>query len=295
MSKLKKLFDEKKIIISDGAWGTELFKLGLKMSDAPEKLNIDNPSMVEQVARSYVEAGADIIITNTFGGNSFKLKKARLENKIHEINFKGVEISKKAATYKVLVFGSIGPTGEFMEPLGTIKETEIIESYIEQVKVLIEAGVDGIVIETMSDINEAKAALKAVKKVSDLPVIVSMTYSKTQNGYATMMGVTPEKAAEELQSIGLDLIGSNCGSGINDFVGIVRKYRNSTNLPIWIKPNAGLPKLKDGKTIYEETPEFMTSKISELINTGANIIGGCCGTTPAHIEHFVKERDRLLG
>ena len=294
MSKLKKIFEEKKILISDGAWGTELFKLGLKMSDIPEKLNLESPDLVKQVAKSYADAGSDIIITNTFGGNRLKLKKANLESKIHEINYKGAEISKNAASDKALVFGSIGPTGEFMEPLGIIKEIEMVECYKEQVEILSKANVDGIVVETMSDINEAKAALKAVKEVSDLPVIVSMTYSKTKNGYATMMGVTPEKAAEELQIIGLDLIGSNCGGGINDFIDITKKYKNSTDLPLWIKPNAGLPKFKDGKTFYEETPEFMASKVSELVDAGAKIIGGCCGTTPAHIKLFIKELDKLL-
>jgi 5-methyltetrahydrofolate--homocysteine methyltransferase len=294
MNRLKQILDEKKILISDGAWGTELFKLGLKAGDVPEKLNLENPEIVEQVAKSYVNAGADIIITNTFSGSKFKLKRANLESKVYEVNCKGVEISKKAAGEKVMVFGSIGPTGEFMQPLGTVKESEMIECFAEQVKAFSDAKTDGIVIETMSDINEAKTALKAIKDFSDLFSIVSITYSKTKNGFATMMGITPEKAIEELTNTGLDMIGSNCGGGINDFIEIVKLYKNYSDLPMWIKPNAGLPKFIDGKTIYEETPEAMASKVSELINAGANIIGGCCGTTPTHIEFFVKERDKML-
>lgn len=291
MTFLQESFDKNKILISDGAWGTELFKAGLNPSDVPEKLNIDNPEIVEKVAKSYINAGSDIIITNTFSSNKIKLKKADLLDKIFEINYKGALISKNAGS--VLAFGSIGPSGEFMEPMGSITEAEMIDCFSSQVKAFSEANIDAVVIETMSDLNEIKAAIKAVKEYSELPVIVSITYSKTQTGYATMMGLTPEKAVLELQSIGIDAIGSNCGGGINDFIEITREYRNSSDLPIWIKPNAGLPKLKEGKTVYEDTPEFMASKFSELIKAGANIIGGCCGTTPAHIEYFVKERNKL--
>ena len=294
MGNWKTILSSKKVLIADGAWGTEMVKRGLSPGEPPEVWNLSRPDDVRAIAKSYKDAGADIILTNTFGGNYFKLKRAEVSEKIIEINRKGVELSKEVAGDS-LVFASIGPTGEFMQPLGTITEKEMIYAFSEQVKAFIQGGADGIIIETMSDLNEAKCAIKSIKENSTLAVGVSMAFDKGVRGFATMMGVTPEQAAVELEKDGADMVGANCGSvTIKDMIDIAKIMRKSTSLPLWIKPNAGLPQLKDGKTVYLESPEEMAKCVSELIKIGVSVIGGCCGTTPEHIKLFVKENHKYL-
>ncbi len=295
MTAWKNLLEKKKILIADGGWGTELFKHGLSPGDAPEVWNVDHPDGVRAVAISYVKAGADIILTNTFGGNPLKLTKVGLGLRTAEINRLGAEISKEAAANEgALVFGSIGPTGELMKPLGTATEPEMMNCFLEQAKALVAGGVDGIVIETMTDLAEAKAALRAARESTSLPVVLSMTYDKKRRGYATMMGVRPEQAVRELERAGADIVGANCGAGMDDMIEVARLMRLTTSLPIWCKPNAGLPEFVDGNTIYRETPEKMASQLRAIVEAGASIVGGCCGTTPAHIHALVLERNRLI-
>jgi 5-methyltetrahydrofolate--homocysteine methyltransferase len=293
MANWKTWLEKKRVLIADGGWGTEFMKQGLAPGEAPETWNIDRPKDVHAVALSYVEAGADIILTNTFGGSPIKLAKIGLEGKMEEINRRGAEISKQAAGDRSLVFASMGPTGVFMAPVGTATEADMVRCFATQVKAIAAGGADGIVIETMMDLGEAKAALRAVKENSALPVAVTMTFDKNPRGYATMMGIRPEKAAAELERAGADIVGANCGSGIELMVGVVLLMRPVTGLPIWCKSNAGLPELVNEVTVYRETPESMASKIRTLVDAGATIIGGCCGTTPAHIRAFVHERNRL--
>ena len=292
MTDWKNLLEKKKILIADGGWGTELFKHGLKPGDAPEAWNIDHPGRVRDVAISYVEAGADIILTNTFGGNSFKLTRLGLARKTAEINRLGAEISKEAAGKRALVFGSIGPTGELMKPFGTATELEMVKVFSEQSKALAAGGVDGIVIETMTDLSEARAALRAIRETVSLPVVVSMTFDKKRIGYATIMGVRPGQAASALEQAGADIVGANCGAGIDNMIEVIQLMRQATSLPIWCKPNAGLPELIDGNIVYRETPEQMASKLPLLLEAGATIVGGCCGTTPVHIQAFIIERNK---
>jgi len=282
--------DEKKILISDGAWGTQLAARGLQAGECPERWNLDRPADVQAVAAGYVEAGSDIILTNTFGGSRLKLEKAGLGDKVAEINRLGASISKEAASGRAFVFASVGPTGEFMQPLGTITEKEMVACFAEQVEALVEGGADGIVIETMSDLAEAKAALKAVRDCCSLPVVVSMTFESGPGGFATIMGVNPERAAQALAEAGPDMVGSNCGSGIRHMIEVARLMRPATSLPLWFKPNAGLPELVNGKTVFRETPEEMARHFAELVDAGANVIGGCCGTTPRHISALVAQR-----
>ncbi len=284
----------KKVVIADGGWGTELFKRGLKPGQAPEMWNIDRLEDIRAVAVSYVTAGAEIILTNTFGGSPMKLAKMGLGSRMTEINRLGAEISKGAAAGRALVFASMGPTGELLKPLGTATEEEMVQSFGEQAKALVEGGADGIVIETMTDLVEAKAALAAIRRDHTLPVVVSMTFDKKRVGYATIMGVRPQQAASELEKAGADIVGANCGTGIDDMIEVARVMRQATTLPIWCKPNAGLPELVDGNIVYRETPEEMASKLHLLLEAGATVVGGCCGTTPAHIKAFVLERNRLL-
>jgi len=282
------------LLLADGAWGTELAKAGLPAGEAPEAWNLQHPDRVQVVAAAYVEAGADIVLTNTFGGSRLKLRKLGLEDSVAEVNRTGAQLSRAAAGDGTLVFASVGPTGEFMAPLGPISEDEMVECFAEQIAALADGGADGILIETMTDVGEAKAALHAARDACDLPVVVSMTFDKGPKGYATMMGVKPDKAAAEMTAAGADVVGTNCGSGIVNIIDVIRIMRGVTELPLWAKPNAGLPQLVDGQTMYRETPDEMASYFAKLAEAGASIIGGCCGTTPEHIRRFAAERDRLL-
>lgn len=282
--KLHNLMKGKKYLLSDGAWGTQIAKHGVDSGICPELLNIEEPEMIKSIGESYVAAGSDIILTNTFGGSPQKLAKYGLEDRLEELNEAGVRLSVEASNGRALVLGSIGPTGEFLAPLGIITETEMIESFARQVKSFISGGADSVLIETMTDLGEMKSALVAVKDNSDFEAVCSLTFDKGVKGYATMMGVTPDRAAVELEEAGADVVGSNCGSGIENIIEVARIMKPSTGLPLWFKPNAGLPELVDGKTVYRETPEEMASRIPELADAGAKIIGGCCGTTPDHIR-----------
>ena len=293
MTLWKSRLEKKKVLILDGGWGTELFNRGWKPPQVPDAWNLERPEEVLAVAFSYVNAGADIILTNTFGGSPLKLAKAGLERKTTEINRLGAEISKKAACDRALVFGSIGPTGELVVPLGKATEEEMVKGFAEQAKALATGGVDGIVIETMMDLTEAKAALRAVRENTSLPAAVTMTFNKAGRGYATLMGVRPEQAATELERAGANMVGANCGAGIDVIIEVARLMRPATGLPIWCKPNAGLPELVDGNTVYRETPEQMASKLAALLEAGASMVGGCCGSTPTHIHALVLERDKL--
>lgn len=293
MTTWRELLAEKGVLLSDGAWGTEFARRGLEPGEAPELLNLQEPEVVREVAASYVRAGSDIILTNTFGGSRLKLERAGLADRIAEANRRGVEISKRAAGEEALVFASVGPTGEFMEPVGTTTRDEMAEVFAEQVAALAAGGADGIVIETMADLGEAKAALAGAREACDLPVVVCMSFDKGARGYATMMGVTPERAAQELTAEQPELIGSNCGRGPADLVEITRILHEETDLPLWIKPNAGLPKLVAGETVYEQTPEEMAGYFPKLVEAGASVIGGCCGSTPEHIRRLAQAREQL--
>ena len=288
------MLTEKKILLADGAWGTELAKKGFGAGgDCPELLNIENPDLVLEVAASYIEAGSDIILTNTSGGNPYQLAKYGLDNRLEELNEAGMRISQKAAGEHAFVLGSIGPTGEFLKPLGLRTEEDMTAAFARQVKSFVAGGADGILIETMLDLGESACALRAVRDNCDLPVVCTMTFEKGLKRYATIMGVKPGEAAEALKAAGADAVGSNCGSGILNIIEVTNIMRPATGLPLWVKPNAGLPELVNGKTVYRETPEEMASHIPTLIKSGADIIGGCCGTTPEHIRKFRQIIDKL--
>ena len=249
--------------------------------------------MIKNIAAGYVKAGSDMILTNTFGGSSQKLARYGLEDRLEELNEAGVRISVEVSDGRALVLGSIGPSGEFMAPLGLTTEQEMVDSFARQVKSFLAAGADAVLIETMTDPGEAKCALKAVKDNSDYEVMCLMTFDRGAKGFATMMGITPDRAAAELESAGADVAGSNCGSGIEDIIEVAKIMNPSTNLPLWFKPNAGLPELVGGKTVYRETPEQMASRIPELVEAGATIVGGCCGTTPEHIRKIREVIDSM--
>lgn len=285
---IAQLLNERPIII-DGAWGTELQKQGLKPGESPEALNLERPEIVEAVAASYVEAGSRIIITNTFGGTRFTLERHGLADQITDVNRAGAEISKRAAGDQALVFASLGPTGKMLV-MGEVTEDELLAAFTEQAAALAEGGADGLVIETMADLEEAKIALKACK-TTGLPVVASMVYDTGADLDRTMMGTTVEQATEELTEAGADVIGSNCGQGIEGFVTLCGRMKACTDLPIWIKGNAGLPEMVNGETVYKTTPETFSSFAQPLLDAGADFLGGCCGTSP----DFIRTLKRLLG
>ncbi|MBN2580754.1 MAG: homocysteine S-methyltransferase family protein [Pirellulales bacterium] len=269
-------------VITDGAWGTQLQERGLPVGGFPDAWNLERPEAVEEVARAYVEAGSRIILTNTFGSNRLALARHGLAEKVREINQAGVKISRAAAGEQALVFASVGPSG-VMLMMWQSDASELEDVFEEQVRALAEAGADGIVIETMSDLAEVQLAVDAAK-TTGLPVVACMTFDSGKDKDRTLMGVTPEQAAEQLTAAGADVIGANCGQGIAGFVEICRRFRQTTPLPIWIKANAGLPQMVEGRTIYAQTPEEFASYVPALREAGASFLGGCCGTTPDFIR-----------
>ena len=273
-----------KLRVSDGAWGTELQKKGLSAGGAPELMNVQNPSSVEVVARSYIDAGAEVIITNTFGGNRFVLDGHGAADRVGELCEAGAAISRKAAGDDALVFGSIGPSGKIVM-MEEVSPDRLAAAFKEAAEALQWGGVDAIVLETFNELDEARIALRAVKEAVDLPVVVSMTFSSGPDKTATMMGNKPGDLAKMVSREGGDAVGANCGCGPDNYVTVARLLREATDLPIWIKPNAGLPQVgPGGKTVFPMGPEDFAAFAPRLAQAGANIIGGCCGTTPQHIR-----------
>jgi methionine synthase I (cobalamin-dependent) len=276
-------------ILTDGAWGTEFQARGLEPGECPDLWNLTHPVHVEAVARAYVKAGSQIILTNTFRANRIALDRPDAPAPIKEINRRGVEISRRAAGIRVRVFASLGPSGKLMM-MSEISEAELLAAYTEQAEALAEAGVDALIFETMSDLAEAKVGVQAAR-ATGLPVIVSMAFDSGKNFDRTMMGATPEQAAAELSQAGADVIGANCGQGIETYAAICKRLHAATTLPIWIKPNAGMPELVDGRAAYKTTPQQFARHAAELIAAGASFLGGCCGTNP----EFIRALGQTLG
>lgn len=274
-------------LLGDGALGTMLFQKGLKAGQCPEEMNLDHPEILEEIAKLYFNAGSDIVSTNTFGGSPLKLAHYNLENKFEEINRSGVRAVRKATGNKAYIAASCGPCGSLLKPYGETDPEVVSETYEKQISVLIDEGIDILYFETMTDINEAILGIKAARSISpDIPICAAMTFDSTPKGFFTVMGVTIEQAARELEEAGSDVVGSNCGNGIENMIRIAAEFKNHSNLPILIQSNAGLPEIMNEELIYNETPEYMADKVKELISLRINIIGGCCGTTPAHIAEF---------
>jgi len=284
MSKLIQEIQKGRVLVSDGAWGTFLQKKGLLPGECPEQWNIIRPNDVFDIAQSYIEAGSDMIETNSFGGNYFKLKGYGLQAQVFELNKAAAEISRKAAGSERFVLGSVGPTGKLLM-MEEVTELELYDAFKEQSMALEAGGADAIVIETMTDLEEARIAVKAASENTGCEVICTMTFDKILSGeYRTMMGISPAEMTETLVEAGAAIIGANCGNGIADMIGIVKEIRKvNAEVPILIHANAGMPQYCDGETTFPETPSDMAGRVKEIIDAGANIIGGCCGTTPDHI------------
>jgi 5-methyltetrahydrofolate--homocysteine methyltransferase len=278
------------ILISDGAMGTFLHAKGLQGGECPESWCVSHPKAVKEIAEDYVAAGSDIVETNSFGASSFKLKNYQMADKVREFNFAAANLARQAMAGKGYVAASVGPTGHIVEDEGgDTTPQELYEAFKAQVIALAEGGADAICIETMSSVVEAEQAIKAVKENTSLPVICTFTFEAGTKGFRTMMGVKPDRAAKAAVAAGADIVGANCGNGIKNMVEIARQIHAAVpDTPLLIHSNAGPPILENDKTVFKETPEFMASYVPELIEAGVRIIGGCCGTTPAHITAMAR-------
>lgn len=273
------------ILIADGAIGTMLWDFGLKPGQPPESFNLTRVEILEGIARQYLDSGSDIIQTNTFGGSPSRLSVFGLEEKTEEVNRTGVLAAKKVAGDRALVAASCGPSGKLLKPYGDTAPDELYKGFIRQMTAILDAGIDAISVETMIDLTEATLAVKAAKTLSPLtPVMAAMTFDSTPKGFYTVMGVSIAEAARGLEEAGADIVGSNCGNGIENMIEIAREFVKCSKLPVIIQSNAGIPEVRDDKPVYPESPAFMARKAKELARLGVSIIGGCCGTTPEHIK-----------
>lgn len=286
---IKALINEGHTLISDGAWGTFLQAKGLKAGECPELWNIENPEAIFEIAKSYIDAGADTIETNSFGGSRFKLEAYGLADRAYEINYQAAALSRKAAGTDKFVLGSVGPTGKMLI-MEEVTEAELYQAFKEQSIALADGGADAIVIETMTALDEAVLAIRAAKENTNCEIICTMTFDRMIDGsFRTMMGVSPTEMVETLIGAGVDILGANCSNGIEGMIEITREIRNSDKeIPILIHANAGLPQFENGCTVFPESPEMMANFAPLLQAAGANIIGGCCGTSPRHIHQIAN-------
>jgi 5-methyltetrahydrofolate--homocysteine methyltransferase len=284
-----------KVLLADGAVGTELLRLGLGPGGFGESWNIELPERVISVHKAYYEAVARLLTTNSFRGNRATLASHGLAEQVVEINRRAAELARTAVDGNGWVLGSIGPFGGFLEPLGPTSASEALSLFEEQARALLEGGADGIAIETMTAKEELEVAIRAARAAGAPLVVAMMTFGKTKNGYRTMMGVSPADAVEVASAAGADVVGSNCGQGLSmeEYAELVGQFRALTGKPVIIRPNAGQPDLFGAQVQYHQTPQMMADQICDLVRAGANIVGGCCGTTPEHIRLFGQVLRRL--
>jgi methionine synthase I (cobalamin-dependent) len=289
MNKLQQLISSGEPILLDGAMGTMLMDVGLEQGYAPEAWNVEHPDRVRAVHRAYIQAGSNVILTNSFGGTRFRLKLHNFQDRVVEFNRAAAQNARAeadSAGHPVIVAGSMGPTGELLEPMGTMTFEEAKAAFAEQAGALAEGGVDVLWIETMSDLNEVKAAIEGAQSVSDLPLVATMTFDT--HGH-TMMGVKPEQAVEFLKAYDLTAIGANCGNGPGEIEAVVTAMRTvAPDVPLIAKANAGIPHWEGSELRYDGTPEVMANYAARVRDLGANLIGGCCGNTPAHIQAMAE-------
>ncbi len=293
MKRISQAIKEKGVLVSDGAWGTFLYEKGLKVGECPELWSVERFDDVVDIAKSYIDAGADMVETNSFGANEFKLEHFGLQDRVEEINKAAVLASAKAAGDKI-VLGSVGSTGKMLL-MGDVTKDEMKSAYKRQIQALLDGGADAIVVETMTDIEEAEIAVAVARELTDADIVATFTFDKTKQGeFRTMMGITPTQAAQAMIAAGADVVGANCGSGMEQMAEVVKEIREACpDAYILIHANAGLPQNIDGKDVYLESPEQMAEFTKKAILAGANIVGGCCGTTPKHICAIRKVADDI--
>ncbi len=286
----------------DGAMGTQLFARGIEAGKCSDYLNIESPDIIFDIHRAYLEAGSDAILTNTFGGNKYALARHGFAEKREEINAAAAQIARRAAGEEKYVLGDIGPSGGFLQPLGDLKPDELKDAFAEQAKVLLAGGVDGLIIETMTALDEITVAVEAVKSVcGDFPVFASMAFDNARGNYRTMMGVDVESAVLKMVSLGADAAGFNCGTAsLDEYIELAGKYVSAVealggDVLIYAEPNAGKPELVNGKAVYKVSPGEFAVAAEKIYSAGVSIIGGCCGTGPEHIEAVTKKlKSRLI-
>jgi 5-methyltetrahydrofolate--homocysteine methyltransferase len=285
---VKSLLDRLEIgetLCGDGAWGTQLMARGLPSGACPESMNLETPEVLAEIAELYLDSGADLVTTNTFGGSPLKLALHGLDDRTEEINRIAVEVLRPVVEGRAYISASVGPTGRILEPYGDTVPEVVADAFNRQISALIDAGADLICVETMIDLNEAELAVRAARSIStEVPVIATMTFEATPRGFFTTMGATVEQACSILVAAGADIVGSNCGNGIDTMLEIAREFVDHTTSPVLIQSNAGLPNNSGGEVIYPESPEFMAKRVDQLMDLGVAIIGGCCGTGPEHIR-----------
>lgn len=273
-------------VVSDGAWGTQLQLAGLGIGECPEAWNLRHPDRVEGVGRAYVEAGSRIILTNSLCANRIQLGRHGWADRVAEVNRAAAEISLRASSGQARVFASMGPTGKLLS-MGEITESELRDVFGEQAQALAAAGADALLLETFTDVAEVEVAIQAARGTG-LPVIASMVFDSGRHRDRTMMGATPEHVATALTQAGADVVGANCGRGIDGHVEVCRRMRATVDCPLWIKPNAGLPELVDGRAVYRTTPAEFAHRALDLVEAGATFVGGCCGTSPDFVRAMVQ-------
>lgn len=290
MNKFIERLNAGEIMVADGATGTNLQMMGIEPGIAPEDLVMDEPDTILKLATAFVEAGSDIILTCTFGGTGIRMKESKYADRAPEVNLRAVELAQKAASTRsdVLVAGSIGPIGALMKPYGPMNPEEAVASFAEQAKALADGGVDLLVIETMFAFDETDAAFEGARSVTDLPIVVSLSYDR---GVRTMMGVKPKDVVKSYQEKGATLVGANCGTTLENMEKIITEYAESApDFSLWAKPNAGLPEmdLETNLAVYAITPEEMGEFAKKYVALGARVVGGCCGSTPEHVAGIVN-------
>ena len=278
------------LVLYDGAMGTMLFARGLVDGESPEPWNWERPEVVNAIYRAYYDAGSDVVQTNTFGGTPIKLSERDLQERTHEANLLAARAARALCPAGRYVAGNVGPIGKFLQPMGEYTKQEFQDSFEAQVRGLVDGGVDLISIETMYSLDEAVAAVRAAKKVVDLPISVCMTFDKNPRGFYTLMGETVQRAMEVLEAEGADVVGSNCSHGSPVFLDLARLIRDATRLPVIIQPNRGRPTLEGGTVIYKQTAGEFIADMSVIAGLGVNVVGGCCGTEP---EFIAGLRDAL--
>ncbi|HVN55794.1 MAG TPA: homocysteine S-methyltransferase family protein [Anaerolineaceae bacterium] len=273
-------------LVADGAMGTNLQAMGLPRGTPAEIFLIDHPEAIASIHRRFIEGGSDVILTCSFGGSPIRLEHTGLKGRAYEINHRAVEIAREAVGDQAYIGGSMGPTGQLLEPMGPLSQEEAEATYAEQARYLSDAGADLLVVETQFDLGEAGAAVRGARSVTSLPIVCSFSFDR---GTRTMMGIRPAQMAKELEGWGVDVVGINCGRSLDENLKALGEVREATNLPVWFKPNAGIPRIDEfGNAVYSIAPEEMGERVAEWLDCGAQIVGGCCGTSPEHLTQIAR-------